>query len=37
MFYSLFLFGCGLIGYTIGWRIGYGEWWWENFKKDKKK
>lgn len=37
MFYSLFLFACELIVYTVGWRIGRGEWWWENFKKDKKK
>ena len=29
MFHALFLFGCGLIGYTIGYRLATGEWWWK--------
>lgn len=29
MFYSLFLFACGLTGYTIGYRFATGEWWWK--------
>lgn len=29
MFYSLFLFACGLTGYTIGYRLATGEWWWK--------
>lgn len=29
MFYSLFLFACGLTGYTIGYCLATGEWWWK--------
>ena len=29
MFHVLFLFGCGLTGYTIGYRLATGEWWWK--------
>lgn len=29
MLHDLFLFGCGLTGYTIGYRLATGEWWWK--------
>lgn len=29
MLHALFLFGCGLTGYTIGYRLATGEWWWK--------
>ena len=33
MLHALFLFACGLTGYTIGYRLATGEWWWAYFKK----